>query len=93
MSEWQKIETAPKDGRVLLSVFGGTIVFIAYVVCTRRMSVVEKGIWPFRKVIEESIDETGWRILMTSRNMFYAVHGNYGPFQPTHWQPLPEPPK
>ena len=65
MSEWQPIETAPKEGREILGAFVGNG-WIAY-------SVVR------------------WH---KHRN---GQTGNFkhmsGVWNPTHWMPLPEPPK
>lgn len=67
MSEWQPIETAPKDGTPIL------------VACPYSSGVaVENVRWIDRPRAR------GWRF------------HNYGPalgVQPTHWMPLPEPPK
>ena len=66
MSEWQPIETAPKDGTKI-------IVFDHYdgvVIARWRMRWPESGY--------EWIEATG---------------EEYENYRPTHWMPLPEPPK
>lgn len=37
-------------------------------------------------------DRKTWRVMMLGRNGDFVVHGNYAPFEPTHWMPLPPPP-
>lgn len=80
MSEWQPIETAPKDGTLILISFG------------------EKGV---RAVSWDS----PWDDPVTFENGIWCVdddkHGPYplrgynedGYNAPTHWMPLPNPPK
>lgn len=59
MSEWQPIETAPKDTYVLLW-------------CDEASDVPMVGYFGNR-----------WEL----------AHADGDPFMPTHWMPLPEPPK
>lgn len=67
MSEWQPIETAPKDGSSIL-LFTGT-------------GMIE-GNWSFGR----------W-----DQGVIYATYDGCGgtafESNPTHWMPLPEPPK
>jgi hypothetical protein len=70
VSEWQPIETAPKDGRFLVA--GGKW----------------KGEWYGTK------DYSG--VALVEADSFYIANAEYySPCidSPTHWQPLPEPPK
>ncbi len=69
MSEWQPIETAPRDG---------THVIVAYdeIVGEARFD-------------DEGGPHAGW--YWTDQHWTDAVGGEA--FYPTHWQPLPEPPK
>lgn len=59
MTEWQPIETAPKDDLLL-----------GYAEGMMRLVMWENGAW----VQVGATIEKGW-------------------FEPTHWMPLPEPPK
>jgi hypothetical protein len=66
---WQPIETAPRDGTVVLA-FAPT-----------------EAVVPFITVGWFETEAERWRMLDSCSHMgFRAV-------QPTHWQPLPEPPK
>ena len=73
MSEWQKIETAPKDGSLIL---GSD--------CERTVAMWwdpdrEPGYpWAFVGEFLGKAQDNAWR------------DGSYGP---THWMPLPQPPK
>ena len=63
MSEWQPIETAPKETRVLLWV---------------------------------PLDKQKWAIRSGGYDLYYGRWFYDGPqddHQPTHWVPLPDPPK
>lgn len=80
MNEWQPIETAPKDGKILLG--GGTK---PWVTC---------GWWDseFRMEINEEkqcLDYTGAWTDGTVES--WGMEENTE-LHPTHWQPLPEPP-
>lgn len=37
-------------------------------------------------------EKAGFRVLMPGRDLDLYIHGNFAPFTPTHWRPLPEPP-
>lgn len=65
MSEWQPIETAPKDGRDIL-------------------------LWPTRWP-RKKIDLGFWNDGSGSWSLSTDIE--YSPQNPTHWMPLPEPPK
>lgn len=82
MSAWQPIETAPKDGRTHI---------LAYPVLLDRAGIV---IWepaartpPMMRIVSsERHDHDGyWRVAMTPNTR--------APYEPTHWQPLPQPPE
>jgi hypothetical protein len=66
MSEWQPIETAPKDGQPIL-------------------------VWR-----DSGVHIMRWRIRRDDGNGFWDewhVGVRHLKIQPTHWMPLPEPPK
>lgn len=88
MSEWQPIETAPKDGRVFLAYAGQYPQFVAWVETEEEEFIQDDWRWwRWRKVVRR---EAGFRILMPpARGMGFGIHGNYAPFTPTHWMPLP----
>jgi hypothetical protein len=94
MSDWQPIETAPKNGQILLAYYGFFLpVLITWVDRRATKKSETTGTWPFRKSKITERDESGWRVLILTRDLIYSVHGNFPPFQPTHWMPLPEPPE
>jgi len=66
MSEWQPIDTAPRDGTIVLAAQGSTI---------------DTMFW----TMSAWADGGGW-VNNINRSDTYV-------FDPTHWMPLPEPPK
>lgn len=70
MSEWQPIETAPKDGRELLGVDA-----------EGDMGVMFYGMGSGRWLAHAF----AWTAYAATRDLV--------PCEPTHWMPLPEPPK
>jgi hypothetical protein len=81
MSEWKPIETAPKDGRDIL------------------LSNNEERHYEDRWVVAGSYEKRRYK---NSRGGKLTKSGFYnqfldndddGPIYPTHWMPLPEPPK
>lgn len=80
MSEWQPIETSPKDGtRVLIFNGYGAMDIAGYVEqFTERLEFVRS-------------DKDG-DVYQTVRNDFSYWDTDIA-YDPTHWMPLPEPPK
>jgi hypothetical protein len=79
MSEWQPIETAPKDGTDIIAMYihiSTQIVHAAFwMSCVEGLDDPEdEGWWTYDWSEVSRTKMTGW---MT----------------PTHWMPLPEPPK
>lgn len=65
MTEWQPIETAPKDG--------------AFLACEENKRPYV-ALW--LGMDHPRVDESGW-----------YEHWTFDPVNPTHWMPLPAPPK
>lgn len=63
MSEWQPIETAPKDGTLIL-------------------------LWAFLDWKDDLVPVCGWYAQSAEMWLCHSAWLN-----PTHWMPLPEPPK
>jgi hypothetical protein len=85
-SEWQPIETAPKDGTEILGYREDCgVILVRYTSCDAFMtdSEIER-----LEMSEEDIFQQDW---------FYADFLQGGRLvddeAPTHWMPLPEPPK
>lgn len=79
MSEWQPIETAPKDGTEVL-----VGVDIATVWIVRNASFVREDDWVPRGGCGD-----GW----WAYNNSVTQEMLEGIYEPTHWMPLPEPPE
>ena len=76
MSDWQPIETAPKEGtRILLTANG-------------RVTI---GFWATDAVIFEGGEGPHW-VEFECEDFYYSRH-LIDADTPTHWMPLPEPPK
>lgn len=86
MTEWQPIETAPKDGRKLLLAAGKEIIIGDWMPDKRKeWKEMRTGTETEETIIRrlEEVDYSGWHISGTDYSLFPA----------THWMPLPEPPK
>lgn len=92
---WRDIESAPRDGAIFLTYWSPSFpVMVAWVERPCSTKVEYSGVWPFRKRRRVKVlEDAGWHVLMPGRDLTYGVHGNFYPFEPTHWMPLPEPPK
>lgn len=79
MSEWQPIETAPKDGTLVLLTIGTHTGVGRWAVISRRdtLNDTDDDVAVFDY-------EFGWRSPNDKR-----INGK----QPTHWMPLPQPPE
>lgn len=92
MGEWMPIESAPKD-RVLLSIWDGWPVFIAYLRDVPVKDYVSRGWWPFKRLVWETVThEEGWFVMCWSPRIGWGINGSCARFNPTHWMPLPLPP-
>ena len=82
MSEWQPIETAPRDGTVILFYGEGCV-------CAGWFGN------DFRPFPWAFVDDTRESLVgCCDKEMTGRVHVNGYPLDtPTHWMPLPEPPK
>lgn len=83
MSVWQPIESAPKDGTRILVLWPGNYVGIAWWKTNPRLirephAVVRNGWQASYFACSEELDD--YEISMSEN-------------QPTHWMPLPSPPK
>lgn len=90
---WQPIETAPKDGSVFLAYWGQYTQFVAWVEIDEE-TVRYEGPWWWRRRIQDRRYIAGFRVLMPpARGYGFVIHGNFAPFTPTHWMPIPDPPE
>lgn len=91
--DWEPIETAPQDGTVFLAYHGRHPQFVAWIDLPPTQTFRSPGLFR-RPVLVEEREERGWRVLMPpARGYDWGVYGNFAPFNPTHWMPLPEPPQ
>lgn len=80
MSEWQPIETAPKDGQCCILLINGMAI---------------EGLWAEDDAWDEEnagwVKRGGWQVISL------PSHGcgccSYDNDSPSHWMPVPEPPK
>ena len=82
MSEWQPIETAPKDGAAVLLYLPD-----AYTMCGLTDGIII-GHWSAADLpadAPEHSDDAWFHVSQTG--------GFYCDIEPTHWMPLPEPPE
>jgi hypothetical protein len=86
MSEWQPIETAPKDGSYIL-LTGGEPDYLWD--GERPEPPVLVCVWQEPRPTKANIlPDAEWRIACAWEGGFYNGYLN-----PTHWMPLPTPPK
>lgn len=92
MSEWQPIETAPKDGTVIFGYIGVPWLFVW--VNRPESETTTTGVWPFRKTITKERVFRGWHGVIPYEDGYALLWPRHAKTnQPTHWMPLPEPPK
>lgn len=98
MNDWQPIETAPKDGTRILA-FGLAYAELAEDGERWCVSDTNKPRLPFIATVkwiegwydkEVNVGEGLYRKERTQGYAYWAPHAHA--FNPTHWQPLPEPP-
>jgi len=77
MTDWQPIETAPKTTRAIL-------VWVPENKCTFAVW------WDSDHEMENRESRPCWKIWGGGYRSFLDLYNGY---RPTHWQPLPEPPK
>lgn len=80
MSEWQPIETAPKDGTYILVARAGENIGVAPVEVVEWCSMVNSH-W-------ERVEGDLYRRVPDDPDEFWNGNGH----RATHWMPLPEPP-
>lgn len=83
MGEWQPIETAPKDG-----------FFLVYRDGAMRTMWRYEGRWE-NPDIPVMVTEFGDKLVSNETERVYGrrLETSGGIYEPTHWQPLPEPPQ
>lgn len=77
MADWQKIETAPKDGTMIL------------LWCAPASMVI--GRWEREASFGDGREDApGWQVFNCEEDPWYSWAWQAD--TPTHWQPLPSPP-
>ena len=79
MSEWQPIDTAPKDGTIVLGYFDNDdeTFFMSHIMWVKNGEMVCGG-----NENDGLVGPQKWFSLLSRRGV-----------EPTHWMPLPAPPK
>ena len=84
MTEWQRIETAPKDGSEVLVYRADAGVMVAQYGAMDIFGLSDRE--------AEQIEEDHFWFESWWSNSFYGAHRMEGDEAPTHWMPLPDPP-
>lgn len=96
MSAWQPIETAPRDNIAVLGYVRGRSALVAWVSSrqTRRKVEATGWLWWRKEVITTThADTSSWYCVYPTDPGSEFTYETFGePINPTHWQPLPEPP-
>ena len=79
MMEWRPIETAPKDGAIVLGYYAGTV----SAMCWHTSKYYKHG--GFGCADNWAVHGPGL--------LAYTFEGQPMVFKPTHWMPRPEPPE
>jgi hypothetical protein len=87
MSDWQPIETAPKDGEKVLITDGKSILIAAWQDCQAEYDKVRLS---NGKIVTNRVFHPCWCIV----DGYNDEYGEYPTAEsPAHWMPLPELPK
>ena len=85
--EWQDMESAPRDGNVILVNYNGLPILVSWSEIEQYETVTTKG-WCFERTVRRKIESThGWRPVMLDRDFKYVTHGNYNSIEPLNWLP------
>lgn len=91
MSEWQPIETAPKDGTRILAYGKGTdrAMWPAHEQMPLMQCVIYWS-WHDDEIYEDTGNGLFKKVPVRHLEMWKPIGPHF--FKPTHWMPLPEPP-
>lgn len=96
--EWQTMDTAPKDNRILWSPFivNGRWMVVPIGHYKTKTKAIESrvGKWPFRKTVTKQVVdiEGGWRVLCITPDGHMGILANFSPVTPSHWLDWKPPP-
>lgn len=92
IQELQPMDTAPKDGTVLLSFWNDVPVFIGYGTSWNTSYEYKSFFDRMRGRKTKIKTPTGerWRVLSWSPRIGWGWNGNCGSFNPPGWMPIPK---